>query len=62
VQPLPFCLLSAFPVFFAAFAAAFFFMTGLLFSSIIADNKLELRSWEESKLLAPISLQHFRHH
>jgi hypothetical protein len=30
-------LLSVFPAFFAAFAATFLLMTGLLFSSIIAD-------------------------
>jgi hypothetical protein len=30
-------LLSVFPAFFADFAAAFLFMTGLLFSSVIAD-------------------------
>jgi hypothetical protein len=44
VQPLPFCLLSVFPAFFAAFAATFLFMTGLLFSSIIADIRKTLNT------------------
>jgi hypothetical protein len=50
VQPLPFCLLSVFPAFFAAFAAAFLLMTGLLFCSIIADIR-KTRTTQASFLL-----------
>jgi hypothetical protein len=43
-------LLSVFPAFFAAFAAAFLLMTGLLFSSIIADIR-KTRTTQASFLL-----------
>jgi hypothetical protein len=55
VQPLPFCLLSVFPAFFAAFAAAFLLMTGLLFSSIIADIR-ETRTTQASFLLVLLQI------
>jgi hypothetical protein len=43
-------LLSVFPAFFAAFAATFLLMTGLLFSSIIADIR-KTRTTQASFLL-----------
>lgn len=55
VQPLPFCLLSVFPAFFAAFAAAFLLMTGLLFSSIIADIR-KTRTTQASFLLVLLQI------
>jgi DMSO/TMAO reductase YedYZ heme-binding membrane subunit len=55
VQPLPFCLLSVFPAFFAAFAATFLLMTGLLFSSIIADIR-KTRTTQASFLLVLLQI------
>jgi len=55
VQPLPFCLLSVFPAFFAVFAAAFLLMTGLLFSSIIADIR-KTRTTQASFLLVLLQI------
>jgi hypothetical protein len=51
VQPLPFCLLSV----FAAFAATFLLMTGLLFSSIIADIR-KTRTTQECSLLVLLQI------